>query len=363
MIINKHNNIRCLVLPVDEKNPYQTELYSKLLHYKFQLEMLNHSMKAYFYAINPKNTINIVHVHWLHSSNKHSFLAATVRHFIFFLFLSILRFKGVKIVWTVHNILPHGCKHKKLETTIRILTGLLAETLIVHSKEAKKKICYEWHIRNKNKVHIVPHGNFIGSYENQILTQDARNRLNIPKESIVFLYMGRISAYKGTENVINSFKQVGDTQSVLLIAGSVSNPEYLGKLEKKVSLFQNILFYPGFVPEAEIQIYMNASNAAVFAHQENNLTSGSAILAMSFAKACLAPNSLAFTSILDEKGAFFFDLNSAQGLTEAFRNALIKKNHLSEMGRHNYEKAKSFDWSDIAKETATIYRNCLETEI
>jgi glycosyltransferase involved in cell wall biosynthesis len=108
-----------------------------------------------------------------------------------------------------------------------------------------------------------------------------------------------------------------------------------------------------YVPENEIQVYMNAADVAVFPFTDI-LTSGSVLLAMSFGKAIVVPRLGCITETLDIQGGFLYNPDDLDGLSMALQKIVLSD--LNAMGQHNQITAEYFDWGKIANLTLDIYR-------
>ena len=305
--------------------------------------------------------IDILHIHWTHpfvtDNNK---IIAIIKSTSFICELILLKLLGVKIVWTVHNIAGHDSKFKYLESSFNRFLARASKKLIAHCPSSKKEI--EKLYKNVPVV-VIPHGNYIGQYKNTMTNSQARNKLNIGEEYIIFLYFGQIRSYKGLPELIDTFKKLECQKIKMLIVGKpVEDKIVVDMLDncKDDDRIKNIL---EFIPDNDIQIYMNAADVVVLPY-ENILTSGTVMLAMSFGKPIIAPAIRCIADTLDEKGNFLYstkDKDDNLGLFDAMRYALRKdRKTLLNMGRYNLRLAEQSGWDNIAKRTYDTYQECLK---
>jgi glycosyltransferase involved in cell wall biosynthesis len=99
---------------------------------------------------------------------------------------------------------------------------------------------------------------------------------------------------------------------------------------------------------------MNAADAAVLPY-ENILTSGAAILAMSFAKPVITPSLPFMKEVLDPEKNFLYEPEDEEGLLKAFNEAYKQREHLEEKGKYNFEQVKKDSWQNISLKTKEIY--------
>ncbi|MDZ8184277.1 MAG: glycosyltransferase [Nostoc sp. ChiSLP02] len=366
-VASKTKHIKSIFLPkVIDNNPYITQLIANLQKVDIQLIIPNTYSRTFFLptVLFPEKA-NVVHLHWLHP-----FFGRSTNHLVNFIKFLIITFElifikilGIKIIWTVHNIKNHENKNLILDRVYSIVVSRLANAIIAHCQAAKEEIIKEFSINNKEKIFVVPHGNYIECYENKIDRATAREKLSLKNSSLVILFLGTIRAYKGVFELIDTFNQLYTNNSddvQLVIAGRVhdDSEEITDTLRQKITNNPKIKFFPGFVPDEQVQVYMNASDIVIFPYRDI-LTSGAVILAMSFGRACIAPRKGCIGEVLDEGGAFLYQIDDENGLKKAINSALEKRDELLFMGKHNFELAQQYNWSYIAKMTADVYHHCL----
>lgn len=360
------DKIKSVFLPFDQStnNPYQKQLAQHLADFGVEVEAGKSSeffLKKALMQWKPQ----ILHLHWLHSfCTKSTFLKSLISSVIFISQLIILRLLGIKIIWTVHNLKNHNNKYLRLDRICTKIVAKLSHGIIAHCEKAKEEIISTFNLSNSDKVFAVPHGNYIGCYENNISRTEARRTLGIPESKTVLLFFGLIRPYKGVMELIDTFNQSSTDETELIIAGKVWNDslEQADLLKQKTSENNCIKFIPGFVPDEKIQLYMNASDVVVFPYRDI-LTSGAVLLAMSFGKACIAPCIGCIGEVLNDSGAFLYNPDDSVGLLSAINKAIEKQDMLTNMGEHNYQLAKQLNWEIIAEKTFYIYQKCLKESI
>lgn len=349
--------MKLLFGPYIKENPYQKQLVDCLKNLNIEIKDIT---KVFF-----KQSLlgtwkpDVLHLHWLHAFFiTDRFFLSVAKLSFFILKISVLKLLNVKIVWTVHNINNHEKKYLFLDKVCTHFVANIADSIIVHSQSSKKKLLENIGIKNKEKVFIVPHGNYIEYYQNNIEQASARKQLDSIKTDFVFLFIGAIRPYKGVDELIDNFKQLTAENLRLVIVGNPINEEYSQLIESKVNDDRAIKYIPGYVPEEQIQLYLNACDVVVFPYKDI-LTSGSVLLAMSFGKPCIVPYLGCIGEILDEKGAFFFNPQEQNSLLSALEKAIEQQDNLPQMGEHSLELARKYNWQDIAEKTLNIYQHSL----
>ena len=357
-------NIKSIFLPKAfvEGNPYITQLSDNLEKVGIELAIPSLSSSTTFFLplVILREKANFVHLHWLDPFFTYQNQFNILKLLIVVFQLVLLKLFGIKIVWTVHNLKNHESINFIFDRIYSIVVGELSNAIITHCQVAKEEVVKEFSIRNKHKVFVVPHGNYIDFYENKIEKATARERLDLKHSNLVLLFFGSIRPYKGVFELIDTFNQLHSDKIQLVIAGRVHNDsqEMTDMLKQKIANDQRIKFVPGFVPTDEVQLYMNACDAVIFPYRDI-LTSGAVLLAMSFGRACIAPRKACIGEVLDDAGAFLYEIDDENGLKKAMNSALEKHYELFLMGKHNLQLAEEYNWKYIAKMTAHVYRYCL----
>ena len=220
---------KIIVYPTDD-NPYQSLLYGELSkigveysYIKFSTRSATLRLIEIFYLLYKykKRNYSIFHLHWLYpfqSPFNNQLLNNIFTRFFFTLYLIILiswiKFLRYKIVWTLHNLVPHERIFIDDVLISRWLT-YQADKIIVHSPEIvnlMNKLDYYTY-----KTVIIPHGNYINSYETKIDKTAAREELLIPPNQKTILYFGRIRKYKGVVDLVDQFNSLNKELNILSI--------------------------------------------------------------------------------------------------------------------------------------------------
>ena len=354
--------MKVFFIPYDRNgnNPYQKLLLNYLQKLGVEIEdggtcafTLLRSTFSYW-------KLDILHLHWHHPFLLGSNMRKTITNSISFItVLLMLKLLGVKIVWTMHNIVSHERNFESLELFFSKCLTKLCNKIIVHSLSAKNNVINIYRV-SESLITIIQHGHYISYYENEITKAQAKNKLQLKPGKIVFLFFGGIRHYKGVPELVEAFEKLNSSQANLLIAGEPFNNEIANDILKRCKENENIETFLEFIPEDDIQTYMNAADVVVLPYRDF-LTSGAVILAMSFSKPVIVPSIGCMLDVLDNKGSIMYDPSKKEGLLKAMKKTFGAD--LKRMGEHNFELAKQFRWDEIAKKTYEIYIGCLKRNI
>lgn len=269
--------------------------------------------------------IDFVHIHWpsffYNDSQRHK----SLRKFVLFLFfLALVRWRGARLIWTIHNLYPHEPSIiPQLDLLARRLVVGMGSLFFVHGSAAEADVLLEFPSLAGRTV-LIQHGHFVGYYPDTLTRSAARAKLGLAENDFVFLFIGLCKPYKNLEFLISQFEQLPGNP-VLLIAGKFQDPAYEAAIRAAISRSSGrIILHSGFVRNEDMQIYLRACNAVVTPYTEI-LSSGSAILALSFARPVIAPAIGALKDLIVEGCGVLYDPSKTGSLRESMRAAMDAK--------------------------------------
>lgn len=255
----------------------------------------------------------------------------------------LARFLGVKLVWTLHNLLPHDAAQAGVHRFCQRFLARHCEWVRVFALNSVQRAASELRIPT-DKFRVVPEGDYTGMYPNLISQKSARERLHLPPSARVFLSLGLIKPYKGVLELIQVFRQIRQPDDFLLIVGKIMDVNYGEEL--RLFLSSNIILVDEFIPADELQVYFKAADLVVLPFQKIE-NSGSVIMAMGFAKPIIAPGSGSVAERLKtQKELLLTEQNSLQATFEKVSG--YSRERLAEIGDENYRSLRLYRWEDFA---------------
>jgi beta-1,4-mannosyltransferase len=301
--------------------------------------------------------VAVLHVHWLNTFLGGDTRRGTaLRCTLLVVRLLVARLTGTAVVWTVHNVTMHERDYPRLEYWFKrafVRTGV-CDRLVVHCEWAVDALVATLDLPEsvRDRVDVVPHGHYIDSYPNDCSRSEARASLGIDESATVFLFFGLIRRYKGVTDLVDAFRAADLPDARLLLAGNPTTDALERELRERARADDRIHTALEFVPDDEVQVYMNAADAVVLPFRRVT-TSGSAVLALSFGRALVVPPAGCLPELLDERGTVFYDPDSESALPRALVTAAGRD--LPAMGEHNLFLARDYGWDGIADRTGETY--------
>lgn len=337
-------------------NPYWKQLQSSLE--QLGIEFVQAEDKLYLqwrWLFRNRRRVDVIHFHFLEhhyaAGNTHASGLLLMKFVVKLLLAKLL---GYRIVWTLHNLYPHEKLYPEyIGQFAHLAMAQLADVIIVHCETAQRALAKKYY-RRRN-VCTIFHPSYIGVYPNKGSKNEAKERLNLSEHQRMILFLGTIRAYKGVEQLVKAFQRVNDENLVLVIAGKLWHTmSERNLIQDNLHSDKRIVLVPQFIPDTDLQIYYNAADAVVLPYT-NVLSSGSALLAMSFGCPVIAPSVGCLTDLITADTGILYDPSQADGLYRALVQALLQD--LQAMGQNAYKRAAQFTWEEMARKTLQAYRS------
>lgn len=309
--------------PIDLHNPYQPLLYSRFASRGLApMRLYDWSKLDGALASLPSGTPIVLHLHWLYhvTSGSTSLAAAEEKVRRFCKEIDTLRARGIRIVWTVHNLMPHEMRYSHAELELR--RHLMRTVDVVHVMAAEhEQLLRDTYDAAAKSVVVAPHPSFVGAYPDWIDRQGARVHLGIPEDLRVLVTLGQIRPYKGYGDFLRLLDHTHGRDPSLrwLIAGAVREEEGWREFISAVASHPAVLCFPRFAAPQDLQYYLRAADAAVFPYLRS-LNSGAIALAATFGLPAYVSLGTRLGGLLPEAGHRRFDLADPGSLEQALND-------------------------------------------
>jgi beta-1,4-mannosyltransferase len=311
-----------------------------------------------------RNTaIDILHLHWItpYLKGENSFVVA-IYALKFIGDIILTKLSGINIIWTIHNQVSHDTRFPRIEIFTYRMISKLVNGAILHGNSLKEVIKKDYKITDE-KLSIINLGNYKDVYPPPIEKQEARKKLAIAKEARkVFLHQGLLKPYKGIEELIQVWNQhVGEFHDqVLIIAGKAPDKAYENTLKALISNNRTIHFISRYVTDEEISGLYSACDVVILPFRRI-MASSSLMLAISFGKPVIAPKLGATEELLGDASDLLYEPNDgSDGLFESMRKS--GQIDLQVLSGRTGARADFYNWNDIGKMTADLYRKFIKSE-
>jgi glycosyltransferase involved in cell wall biosynthesis len=297
---------------------------------------------------------DVVHLHWpdhfVQRTGAARSFAATIR---FVAELAVLRVRGVRIVWTAHNLHAHDGQHARVDWLAHALLSRVVQRVIVHSQASQSSLVRHVRLgrRGSKKVLVIAHGRFDDAYPLTIDRAEARGALQLDPSAPVFLAFGQVRRYRGILELLDAFEALPDPNARLLVVGRPADEQLATRVEAAARDDDRVRAYLSYCSADDVQRYFLAADAVVLPYR-NVLTSGVAVLAARFGRACIAPDSAQLREVLPQDALLSYDATQPDGLLTALQQATSVD---FEFRGRRLGGGAFAPWADVADLTVSAY--------
>jgi glycosyltransferase involved in cell wall biosynthesis len=274
--------------------------------------------------------------------------------------LTWARRRGSRLVYTVHDLLPHDTGRRHFTRYARLYSHF--DALICHSESVRSRLHEEFSIPLE-RIWVLPHGPLFRGPEIADSSL-ALTRLGCAPGTELVLWQGIIHPYKGVLFLLDAWAQVAAQRphARLLIAGipAAVAPDHAVEITNRIAqlgLAESVRTDYRYLPEEELQACYAAAAAVVYPYREIS-TSGALMTGLGQGKAVIATRLPAFAEILTNgENALLVDFGDADALAAAILRLLDDA-----ALRHRLEQAARAEadrrgWESIALRTLDHYRS------
>jgi glycosyltransferase involved in cell wall biosynthesis len=356
-IVPAHQRLVVIFWPdYSQDNPYQTLLNGdSSSEYEFLPGDINKAIRRVQTATRGQKIV--FHLHWLNAIIKARDTSARAERAAQDFLNQVRDFVrlGGHLVWTIHNVAIHDGPHFDLEMRTRRVLSELASVIHVHGEATLNAAAAMFPIEASKTV-VAEHGSFIGVYADQIGRADARARLGINEKALVFTHFGLLRPYKGVDLLLQNLSSIGppqDVEPVALIAGK-PNGIAIDTIRRCARDNLKTICHLDHVEDQHIQLYMNASDFLVLPYRKV-LTSGTAILGLSFGVPIIAPRTGLLPELLQHgRQGILYEPEDNDGLADALKIAMaMSPQDRAAMAARARLKAEQLQWKRTRKKLLT----------
>jgi glycosyltransferase involved in cell wall biosynthesis len=321
----------------------------KVVFYKKMLRVIKYHMKLLYYISTAKATV--LHVQWVRFP--------IVEGILMTLFMQLL---GKKVIYTVHDVLPHSKDNVYNRFIYRILYSV-QDQLIAHTQYIKNRIVAEFGIRPA-KIHVIPHGVYERMDNPAITRETARNQFNIDPSKFIILFFGFIAEYKGFDLLLESIRKFPDKSRIqVLVAGRIS-ADYEAEFRQLISdpdMKDNLILLLRFIRDDEIEPLFKAANVTALPYREAS-QSGVLFMSYSYGIPVIVPALGGFPDdVVQGFNGYIFEKGNAESLLQAIieisgDESFADGKRSNDIRRH---AAENYSWDKSCSMMVKVYETSL----
>jgi beta-1,4-mannosyltransferase len=365
--------VRVAAFPFMERNPYGRLLYGALAGVGIQAVADPRLDVGWLWR--HRKQVSFLHFHWdkyyyesLVRRPRFRHLWSWIKLVRYALLLVIARALGYRIVWTVHEVVPHEPRSRRRDLVAAALLARASHALLAHDHATAVRAGRLLRI-DADRVAVVPHGSYVGTYPAGRPREAVRAEWGLEASTFVFLAFGHIRSYKRLDLVLDAFSRVEEDDVALVIAGSLNwrfrelewEKRMLAHLSSAAADDPRIRYRIGRVPDEGVAELHAACDAAVLGRSDG-WTSGSMILAISQGLPVVAARRPAYVALLgngDRAAGWLHEPGSASSLAVTLTQAARERERVSDKAYEARRRAAALDWREAAASTASVMLSTL----
>jgi glycosyltransferase involved in cell wall biosynthesis len=348
-----------------DANPYQASLYGAMISQGARVR--------YVGELTPSASLSLLllplellwcglrgwdvwHVHWLFKFSPPGSarlpVLRRVAHAWLQVVLGVAKRLPLRVVWTVHNVLPHEPIFDDDAAARRALVDA-CHLVIVHSEPALEELAQIG--ARPARTAMIPQG----PPHPEIDAGALRPPRSTP-EPVTFLFVGKILAYKGVEELLDAAGHLSpDVPAHIVVAGACQDPTLRRRLQTHAEAVPDrVDLRMNWVGDDELSPLIERADVVVLPFREVT-NSSSVLLAMSHGRPVLVPDMPTFQTIPDA-AILRYDGTTA-GLAERITAVCeMPADDLRRLGTAAAAHANAWTWDDAAARTLDALAGCAE---
>jgi len=347
--------------PVLQTNPYQRLLYEALA--TLGITLAGGARFDLGWLLRSRSSVRTLHFHWPQSYYRYDGELEALRLPLSYVRLVLMvtrllaaRLLGYRVVWTVHQVVPHETTSRRLDRLAARALARFSSALIALDEDTAGRARTELGRRAAAKLTVVPHGFYVDVYPEGRPASQVRAELGIPEDWSVALCFGHLRAYKDVGVLLEAFAASSLPRTALVIAGPALDRSVGQSVARAAAVDPRIVAELDFVPDERVAELFAACDVAVVPRGDGG-TSGSAALALSLGRPAIVARTPGYSSLIGEGAAgWLFSPGDAADLRRTLETAMGDRAAAETKGREARRIAEALPWSEVARRTAAVLR-------
>lgn len=278
---------------------------------------------------------DVFHVHWPENLFRASGVLRPVKGLLAWILLLRLCVLRPRIVWTVHNEVPHEPGGFIERIFLQVFAGLVTHHVAMSKAQARK-------LRTTGQCRVIPHGH----YKTWLSGFDLSPRINDR-----VLFWGIMRPYKGIESLVDVFQDLPLSSASLRLVGLPNSLKYQRTIEKKVAESKRISIEFTYASESVLVQEISSCVINVLPYKRMG-NSGVALFTLSLNRPILIPDSPYARELQDVVGVDWVHIYLGELTVDVLQDSLSRasgmKGKVPDLGY--------FDWDAIGTSYSELYR-------
>lgn len=289
---------------------------------------------------------NVVHIQWTLLGNNPAGLET--------LLYKTLKKRGIKVVYTIHNVLPHNTGQKYFNQYQSIYKEV--DVLICHTQDTRKQLQRDFGIES-SKLKYVPLGDL-----NEGLAKNMQVTKNTGSKKI--LLYGRLTEYKGVDFLLTAMRSLLDSKpevfaDVKIVLAGRAKPDYEKEITEQIQAFRlEEIVDCKFKYHSDEDLMRMIKNADCSVFPYKHITQSAALLNALFLGAPVICSDLeGFKEAVEhEVSGLVFERDNVEDFGKCLERVLTDSKFAQQLGENAKASAEEkFSWRKISDLTLKVY--------
>ena len=264
--------------------------------------------------------------------------------------LSWARWRGTRIVWTVHDLDSSDDLHPRLERWFWRYFLPRVDACVFLSEAGREFAEARFPMLAGLPSFVSEHGDFRPAYPNGMSRAEVRLALGLPEAVPVLLNFGLVRPYKDVPILIDAVRDLGAREAVLVVAGRARDATVEREVRSRAGAASNVRLHLHWVAFEDAQRYFKACDLVVLPYRRI-LNSGTVMLSLAFERPVLVPDRGTTGGLRERFGAEWIRLYDGDLDADELRAAIA----WARGERCEAPDLSGLDWTTLAGETHEIY--------
>ena len=271
----------------------------------------------------------------------------------------LARLLSMRVVITAHDVEAFRGER----SSIKSLVYGLAAGVIAHNRVSQRELVRVLGVPER-KIHVIPHGNYLGHVGAVPAGDAARARLSLPPNAKVLLFFGQIKEVKGLDLLLDAAASIKPAVPELhvLIAGKMWGQDfapYRSQIDR-LGLQDHCIAHVRYIADDEVAAYYAAADLVVLPYRKI-YQSGVILMAMSYGKPVLAADLDGMKEVIDDGvTGYLFRAGDSAHLAQRLQAALAEPAAMQRVAAKGRELMRAeYSWEHVGQLTGACYRECL----
>ncbi len=269
--------------------------------------------------------------------------------------LEQIRHAGIRIVWTLHNLIPHGVSGQERTATELLYRTFAwqADGVVHHSRWGEQQAHAAYAFRPDCRQAVIHFGVFPDEAPSDLTPTAARKENGLSEAEMILLTVGGIGPRKNLELLIDAVAQLPEPVCRLIVVGAGTTDQIRALTERG----KGRVNFLGHLNQTQLSRIARAVNFLLYAPDSRQLTTGGPHTSESFLRPQFTTATPYVQEVLGESAIYFEPTVTGlqQALRQGYRMLSSASAEYEIMVSELARRRTTHSWQAAAQKTSELY--------